>query len=70
MSYVHASQVKKLIKEKKNDPGISEYLDMEKELQEVCYCPHCLLDCNVPVLVLATCLPIRYCFCCIKAKLY
>jgi len=51
VSYVHASQVKKLIKEKKNDPGISEYLDMEKELQEVCYCPHCLLDCNVPVLV-------------------
>ena len=35
MSYVHASQVKKLIKEKKNDPEISEYLDMEKELQEV-----------------------------------
>jgi survival of motor neuron-related-splicing factor 30 len=32
---VHASQVKKLIKEKKDDPGISEYLDMEKELQEV-----------------------------------
>ncbi|KAJ1255649.1 hypothetical protein BS78_07G012000 [Paspalum vaginatum] len=28
-------EVKKLIKEKKDDPGISEYLDMEKELQEV-----------------------------------
>ncbi|KAL6659580.1 hypothetical protein ACP70R_003620 [Stipagrostis hirtigluma subsp. patula] len=29
-------EVRKLIKEKKDDPGISEYLDMEKELQEVC----------------------------------
>ncbi|XP_062191888.1 uncharacterized protein LOC133895514 [Phragmites australis] len=28
-------EVRKLIKEKKDDPGISEYLDMEKELQEV-----------------------------------
>jgi hypothetical protein len=34
VSYVHALQVRKLIKEKKDDPGISEYLDMEKELQE------------------------------------
>jgi hypothetical protein len=31
----HAFQVRKLIKEKKDGPGISEYLDMEKELQEV-----------------------------------
>jgi survival of motor neuron-related-splicing factor 30 len=30
-----AFQVRKLIKEKKDDPGVSEYLDMEKELQEV-----------------------------------
>jgi survival-of-motor-neuron-related-splicing factor 30 len=35
VSCVHVSQVKKLIKEKKDDPGISEYRDMEKELQEV-----------------------------------
>nr|ACG41872.1 hypothetical protein [Zea mays]ACG42740.1 hypothetical protein [Zea mays] len=28
-------EVKKLIKEKKDDAGISEYIDMEKELQEV-----------------------------------
>ncbi|KAL5221002.1 hypothetical protein ABZP36_025715 [Zizania latifolia] len=28
-------EVRKIIKEKKDDPGISEYLDMEKELQEV-----------------------------------
>jgi hypothetical protein len=28
-------QVRKIIKEKNDDPGISEYLDMEKELQEV-----------------------------------
>ncbi|KAK3120834.1 hypothetical protein QOZ80_8BG0642370 [Eleusine coracana subsp. coracana] len=28
-------EVRKLVKEKKDDPGISEYLDMEKELQEV-----------------------------------
>ncbi|KAF8712641.1 hypothetical protein HU200_028398 [Digitaria exilis] len=35
ISYVHALQVKKVIKEKKDDPGISDYLDMEKELQEV-----------------------------------
>ncbi|TVU43744.1 hypothetical protein EJB05_10235 [Eragrostis curvula] len=28
-------EVRKLIKGKKDDPGISEYLDMEKELQEV-----------------------------------
>jgi len=27
-------EVKKLIKEKKDDAGISEYIDMEKELQE------------------------------------
>lgn len=35
VSYVRAFQVKKLIKEKKDDPGIPEYIDMEKELQEV-----------------------------------
>ena len=28
-------EVRKIIKEKNDDPGISEYLDMEKELQEV-----------------------------------
>jgi len=38
-------QVKKLIKEKKDDPGISEYIDMEKELQEVS--SFLILSCNV-----------------------
>ena len=45
MYYVHAFQVKKLIKEKKDDPGISEYIDMEKELQEVS--SFLILSCNV-----------------------
>ncbi|XP_020395159.1 uncharacterized protein [Zea mays] len=35
VSYIHVFQVKKLIKEKKNDAGISEYIDINKELQEV-----------------------------------
>ncbi|AQK51161.1 nucleic acid binding [Zea mays] len=38
-------EVKKLIKEKKDDAGISEYIDMEKELQEVS--SFLILSCNV-----------------------
>lgn len=45
VSYVREFQVKKLIKEKKDDPGISEYIDMEKELQEVS--SFLILSCNV-----------------------
>uniref|UniRef100_A0A0E0LQH7 Survival of motor neuron-related-splicing factor 30 n=1 Tax=Oryza punctata TaxID=4537 RepID=A0A0E0LQH7_ORYPU len=42
-------EVRKIIKEKNDDPGISEYLDMEKELQEVsilhvvCYAVVCFV---------------------------
>jgi hypothetical protein len=35
VSYIHVFQVKKLIKEKKDDAGICEYIDINKELQEV-----------------------------------
>ena len=68
VSYVHALQVKKLIKEKKDDPEISEYLDMEKELQEVSqfsyfyftlWCPCACI--NYPTDTLS--------FCCFNAKL-
>lgn len=54
VSYIHAFQVKKLIKEKKDDAGISEYIDMEKELQEVS--SFLILSCNViPHARVATC---------------
>jgi hypothetical protein len=35
VSYIRAFQVKKLIKEKNDGAGISEYIDINKELQEV-----------------------------------
>ena len=35
VSYIRAFQVKKLIKEKNDGAGISEYTDINKELQEV-----------------------------------
>jgi hypothetical protein len=35
VSYIHVFQVKKLIKEKNDGAGISEYTDINKELQEV-----------------------------------
>jgi hypothetical protein len=54
VSYIHVFQVKKLIKEKKNDAGISEYIDINKELQEVS--SFLILSCNViPHARVATC---------------
>jgi hypothetical protein len=54
VSYIHVFQVKKLIKEKKNDARISEYIDINKELQEVS--SFLILSCNViPHARVATC---------------